>query len=1143
MNNGEFEAMQFDDVLNTGLYVTNDIHALGSEGGSTVAQRLPTSALSAEAWFTAEEEEISLAGLVGVKQESPGCALGWSLTFDRKKTIPIIESDKKGQSESTYVFKVALQRDSSTTAAPPSFVELRHTAPLHLFVWTHVVAAYNRSHLLLFVNGREAAVQEACADYPCGNIVYSYSQHEGSLSCAPGQTALTVGTVHGSMQDALKGYKYPHQGLLKHVRILSTAVSAPGVEMLHGIFAAQMKLVAPSPFEYWVKARSLPGPHTTSPSIDAVHAEAQDWITSLGNFSTAQQYRCKFTYGSQTQWSPANTSCSSGHFGTGGCHGQHVDQLTCLTPRWRIGFRAVTFSIDKKLSAPPPMSFATFSASLRTADRPHACNDSCSRTCAERCVVSNDTRCPYQCFLESLLNSSDTASTGWGSLLQRVCVRRDCGFVPALERIRGNPSWYTAGDRNLLSPALGGGLTHIGMLTPGAMYKVSKDNQRLTLVSTFVTGGVDAWGTPVRNRYVAAGVSQYTHTTVGGEHYVLGATAWDGRSPNSTSGLYHFNESSGRLTLLQEIDTFGARRWLFFSADNILLAAVANQKGPSAIYRCLALPRDRSDVNGTRMLSLETLDALHLPVHAASSVTAFSVDNAHYVLFSTFYGSMMPEQSSPSVVYRVRKDIKGSIITTVIQELSVAHASDVTHFRHAGFLHIVFAVNHAMSPSELYSANLSELSSATEAQNSSTGRVAIFRHHTPFAATLSTKHATSVRIFEYIDQIWLTVTAETNTPITSVFDDTQVSPKIMLFNGTHFIGKTDPSTSVHDSGGGQLLNITTDNVQLVHVRTGESAVILAGNFLNGDHGVDALQVLPAQITTVEGLFRPISVAISPVDGKYVYVASSGSQNIVVFSRDDASGLLLQTSILSRPSDAPASALGGMPSFRSIRSIAISPDQRHLYATSMAQDEILVLNVSASSGALNMVSHVSIRHLSVALDQNWLHGAFAIHVSADGANVYVSAYFDGAIVAFARNASDGSLSYLDAIREGQRLFEEYEDLPLSTASIPVAESSISGSPPVYPYTLPFRDVSAPPQEILHFTIEEKSFMAVSSSSLRWDIADGALTVFEWQGGSTGPLYPISVFWLIQPVLRAPNCVAHSPMVMRTKPPTLTHPPKP
>jgi hypothetical protein len=158
-------------------------------------------------------------------------------------------------------------------------------------------------------------------------------------------------------------------------------------------------------------------------------------------------------------------------------------------------------------------------------------------------------------------------------------------------------------------------------------------------------------------------------------------------------------------------------------------------------------------------------------------------------------------------------------------------------------------------------------------------------------------------------------------------------------------------------------------------------------------------------------------------------------------------------------------------------------------------------------------------------------------------VYVSAYFDGAIVAFARNASDGSLSYLDAIREGQRLFEEYEDLPLSTASIPVAESSISGSPPVYPYTLPFRDVSAPPQEILHFTIEEKSFMAVSSSSLRWDIADGALTVFEWQGGSTGPLYPISVFWLIQPVLRAPNCVAHSPMVMRTKPPTLTHPPKP
>ena len=1118
--------MQFDTALNTGLYVTNDINAASSDGGPTVAQRLPKTAVSVEAWFTAEEEKISTAGLVGVLQDAPGCALGWSLTFDRKKAVPV--TDKGERYVSTYVFKVALQKpgrsnESTATVAPPSFVELRHSASLDLFVWTHVIAVYNSSHLLLFVNGLEAAVQEACDDHPCGDIVYSYSQHVQPHTCVPGETALTIGTVHGTLQEVLKGYKFPHQGLLKHVRILSAAVSAPGAALLHGIYAPQMKLVAPSKFEYWVKASSLPGPHRSSPSIDAVHAETQDWVTSRGNFSTEQQYRCKFTSGDHTLWSPANTSCSSDHTGMGECYGQFADQLTCQTPRWRVGFRAATFSIVKKQERLPLMSFEAFYANLVSTDRYRACNDTwCGSMCAAGCVAVNDTRCMYRCFLRSQ-NSSDTATTGWRSLWQRVCVRKDCGFLPSLERTqgRGTPSWYTAGDRNLLSPALGGGITRIRMLTPGAIYKVSKGDQRLTQVSTFMTGRFDAWGTLLRNRYAAAGVSQYTHTTVRDEHYLIGATAWDGSSPNSTSSLYHFNESSGHLKLIQEIDTFGARRWLFFSVDDTLLAAVANHNGPSAIYKCSVRPRDASDPSSTEMLSLQTADALRLPILAASSVTAFAVEDAQYLLFSTLYDSMVPEQSSLSVLYRVRKEIDGSVTATVIQELSVAHASDVTHFTHAGFIHIIFAVNHATSPSELFSANISQLSSAAETPTSRTGRMEIFGQHAPYAATLATKRATSVRIFEYIDEIWLTVTVETDTPITSLFDDAQVSPKTMRFNGTHFIGKTKSGTSARDSAGGQLLNITVDNVELVHVRTGESAVLLAGNFRNGDDGVDALQVLPASVTTVEGLLRPTSIAISPVDGKFVYVASAGSQNIVVFARDDDGGLLAQTSIISRPPDAPASALGGMPSFRSIQSIAISPDQRHLYATLMAQDEIAVLNISASSGALNMLSHASIQYLSVATDQKWLHGAYGIHVSAGGTNVYVSAYFDGALVAFARNASDGSLSYLDAVRDGQRLFEDYEDLPLPMTSSPNAEPAGSSPQPTYPSTLQFRNLSAPPRKIRHFTIEGKSLMAVTSSSLRWDLADGALTIFEWQGEGTG--HPTSTSVAGQVCFKLYSCI--------------------
>ncbi len=84
VNNGEFEAMQFDSALNTGLYLTNDIDAQSGVAGTasmTVAVRLPQSALSIEVWFTLKKERVLEAGLAGVFQEGHGCALGWSITY------------------------------------------------------------------------------------------------------------------------------------------------------------------------------------------------------------------------------------------------------------------------------------------------------------------------------------------------------------------------------------------------------------------------------------------------------------------------------------------------------------------------------------------------------------------------------------------------------------------------------------------------------------------------------------------------------------------------------------------------------------------------------------------------------------------------------------------------------------------------------------------------------------------------------------------------------------------------------------------------------------------------------------------------------------------------------------------------------
>jgi len=1055
--------MQFDTSLNAGLYITNDIDARDSErDGFTVAERLPLSSLSVEVWFTLEKEVVILAGLVCVLQEAKGCSLGWSLTYDRKEAI--LAADSRGKYLSTYLFKVALQRhqnrsDGSMSIAAPAFVELTLTVETKLLEWHHIVGTYNGSHLVLFYDGIQAAVGKACDQPPCGNIVYTSSQTEGG--CMPRHTALTIGT----MEQVDAGLRFPHQGLLKRVRISASIIEAPGAFMLYEQLAPKLSFYAPSEVEYWVKASFLRGLQAVSPSIDMVHAETQAWVTAKGNFRTSQPYKCKFTFGSHTLYSNAKINCSTGYVGTGyvgehACTSGFADQVTCLTPKWREGFKAVTLSLLT--------------------------------------IVKQ---------LTSNLSSSKTVL--WKPLLQRVCVRESCGYTSPLYRYTGQrvkSYWYTVGDRNLLSPSLGGGLSYIRTMTPGAIYRIDNITHRLTRLSTFMTGMSDAWGTPLRNRYIAAGVSRYSHISLGGEHYILGATSWNGKDTNTSSGLYHFNESSGQLKLLQEIDTYGARNWLFFRLNDTLFAAVANYNGPSAIYKCQEGANNNQSASRGSMLSLQTSTVIELDIRAASSMTMFSIQDTQFLLISAFSNGLINERAWPSLLYKVSAAAMGAISVQVVQELAVSYASDVTHFRSAGFVHVIFAVNHETLPSLIFSANLSEaLSSLDSRTPNATDTVSLVHSDLlkcceSFAATVPTRHASSVRIFELIDEQWLTVTVETNTPIANFVDDTQVSAKVMRFNGTHFNGKSDPNTKLRDTAGGQLLNLTS-NTQLVYVQLGETSLLLAGNFLNGDDGVGALQVLESDVVTVEGLNRPISVAVSPVDGKYLYVASVGSEGIAVFERDMESGELRPSSVLLRPSEASATLQGNYTSLQSIRRIAISPDQRHLYATLTLQDMVVIFSISNSSGAVHVQDRVTNEDLSFD-GQDGLLGAFGIHVSIDGANVYVSGYTDGALVAFSRNSSDGSLAFMDAVRDGQRIFEDYEDIPLDVVPNATAPTTQSTSVPSYPSNIDLGVVTAPPRATKYISFEGKSFLAVASTSPNWDIANGALTISEWKGDAQG-----------------------------------------
>ena len=1039
VNNGEYEALQFDDALNTGLYVTNDIDAIDSSSGSSVAERMPKSEFAIEVWFTLEKENIVLGGLAGAMQDAGGCALGWGLTYDRRM--------QQGRYLTTYFFRVALQPTdkSSKSILPPSFVQVQHTADTELFVWTHLVATYNGSHLAIHLDGVESALQMACHDPHCGDIHYSTGLGRG---CLAGSTTFTLGTVDVPFDN----FKYPHQGLLRHIRILSMAVQGNGVAMLYQRMADQMKFTAPADFEYWVKASSLPDSGLASPSIDMVHAESPAWLTARGNFSSAREYRCKMTFGDHSMYSKAVAGCSVSYQGGEGCAMGFADEIKCQTPPWRAGFGAARLSVLKWLG-----------------------------------------------------NGNSSGSEGsdvgmWKPLLQRVCLRKACGYRPLMYRYRAQVAttfWYTSGDRNLLHPTLSGRMSYIRTMTPGAIYRVDPAAQRITRVSTFMTGGSDARGTPLRNRYIAAGVSHYSHVEVGGQHYLIGATAWDGKGPNTTSGLYHFDESTGQLKLLQEIDTYGARKWIFFRANESLFAAVANYHGNSVIYRCRAtlevppMPGN-SNASAPPSLTLETGSALHLNVTGASSMIFLATQHAHYILVSTFFQGLSGGRASPSVLYRITAGAHGHFTAQVVQQLAVTHAADVTDFLYAGVRHVIFAVNQQSSPSLTFSMNMTAGAEQGAAVLECCGAL---------APTLPTQQATSLDTFDFNGKLVVLAAVETSAPLSNLIEDTQVGAKMMVFNGSHFIGKSDPGTLPRDSAGGQFLNLTspTTNRQLVHVRTGNSLMLLAGNFKHGDDGYSALQILTANEATIEGLVRPTSIAVGPNDGKYVYVASHGSQAVAVFSRDIESGDLSPATVLMRPEDMTGTSLGGIPSFRGLRHIAISPDQRHMYAT--VTDAVVVMDVSAPSGAVRVTDFVADGSITGDGEKiEGLQGAFSVHVSADGAAVYVSSYSDGALVAFSRNSSDGSLSFVDVMQDGERLLGEFQDLELADNS----EQNVDWSPKnktasaPYPRTIPLGQSSVPPRDIKMFGLEGRRLMAVASSSPSWDVADGTFKVFEWQG---------------------------------------------
>jgi 6-phosphogluconolactonase (cycloisomerase 2 family) len=152
------------------------------------------------------------------------------------------------------------------------------------------------------------------------------------------------------------------------------------------------------------------------------------------------------------------------------------------------------------------------------------------------------------------------------------------------------------------------------------------------------------------------------------------------------------------------------------------------------------------------------------------------------------------------------------------------------------------------------------------------------------------------------------------------------------------------------------------------------------------------------ISDVEGLGGAFGIAVSP-DDKHVYATGYSDNAVVVFSRNATTGEL---SFVEMEQD----DVGVVDGLNGASSVAVAPDGLHVYATGDEDNTVVVFARSTVSGTLSFVE----MEQDEAGGVDGLNGAASVAVSPDGKHVYVTGYGDDAIAVFDRNASTGELSF-------------------------------------------------------------------------------------------------------------------------------------
>ena len=165
------------------------------------------------------------------------------------------------------------------------------------------------------------------------------------------------------------------------------------------------------------------------------------------------------------------------------------------------------------------------------------------------------------------------------------------------------------------------------------------------------------------------------------------------------------------------------------------------------------------------------------------------------------------------------------------------------------------------------------------------------------------------------------------------------------------------------------------------------------------------QVLVDNTLGIDGLDGITDVELSP-DGKYVYTAGSIDDAVSIFSRNSQTGAL--TYIQSHKE-----GVSGLNTLDGANDIEISPDGKYVYLAAANDDTVSTFLRNESTGNITFISAQTDGLLSV----DGLDGVMDLTMSPDNLHVYASSLNDNSIAAFRISSIDGSLIYINSWIDG------------------------------------------------------------------------------------------------------------------------------